>query len=399
MTDVLHLDELPSDVLIIIFDFCHAFDLVRLSEVCTRFHDILRSDVCWIKKSKRALVTNQSSKRFRERCYTLLPLRNKWHVSQNWKDGRYAKRTYLTQKAKLMPWLQLTANTLWWGAGTQIFGFRRYARFNPVDPIFKIDTHNSDVCRFVVRDWIVLAGFRDGSIRCWDGITNKEIFNAQNTHASDVDAVDLTSDVIITGSRDRTVKIWPTRINDNSSPLAAINLLDRIWSIAADPTGHTFCAGSAGNNNVAPLHIFDVECGGEVNVFRQRWRKGAGILDIIWNDPQTLLTCGYDTCIRKWDIRSGTCVGAWADPTDATVYCLSTDYRYTMVSGTQFNGEAVLWDQRKFKYIQMYQHRCSSPVYSISFDNCYLYGAMDQCLFQLKFSGYGYEEKNYRNLF
>ena len=32
-------------------------------------------------------------------------------------------------------------------------------------------------------------------------------------------------------------------------------------------------------------------------------RRGAGILDMVWENPQTLLTCGYDTCVRKWDIR------------------------------------------------------------------------------------------------
>lgn len=26
-------------------------------------------------------------------------------------------------------------------------------------------------------------------------------------------------------------------------------------------------------------------------------------MDMVWDDPNTLLTCGYDTCIRKWDLR------------------------------------------------------------------------------------------------
>lgn len=33
------------------------------------------------------------------------------------------------------------------------------------------------------------------------------------------------------------------------------------------------------------------------------WRHGAGIMDMVWDDPNTLLTCGYDSCIRKWDLR------------------------------------------------------------------------------------------------
>lgn len=29
----------------------------------------------------------------------------------------------------------------------------------------------------------------------------------------------------------------------------------------------------------------------------------AGTLDMVWDSPQILLTCGYDNYIRKWDLR------------------------------------------------------------------------------------------------
>jgi len=67
MTDTWRLDILPSDVLLIIFDYCNEYDLLRLSEVCKRFYEIIRTDVVWAKRSKKFLVTNQMSKRFRER--------------------------------------------------------------------------------------------------------------------------------------------------------------------------------------------------------------------------------------------------------------------------------------------------------------------------------------------
>lgn len=51
--------------------------------------------------------------------------------------------------------------------------------------------------------------------------------------------------------------------------------------------------------------------------------------------------------------RTGTCVYSWPDPTDAAVYCLSSDYYYTMMTGTQFNCKAVLWDQRQKSYVQV----------------------------------------------
>ena len=81
MTDLWRLDTLPSEILIIIFDYCHAFDLVRLSEVCTRFNDVIHDKILWVKKSKKTLVTNQASKRFRGRSVRLCSLFITFYVS------------------------------------------------------------------------------------------------------------------------------------------------------------------------------------------------------------------------------------------------------------------------------------------------------------------------------
>lgn len=61
------LDELPLEVLLLIFDYCHAYDLVRLSAVCTRFLCIARDDALWLKRGRYTLATNQVSGRFRSR--------------------------------------------------------------------------------------------------------------------------------------------------------------------------------------------------------------------------------------------------------------------------------------------------------------------------------------------
>lgn len=71
----LRLDELPLEILLLIFDYCHAFDLVRLSGVCTRFYDVAHDEVLWYKRSKQTLATNQVSKRFRSRYALRLLLR------------------------------------------------------------------------------------------------------------------------------------------------------------------------------------------------------------------------------------------------------------------------------------------------------------------------------------
>ncbi|XP_076242065.1 F-box/WD repeat-containing protein 4 [Calliopsis andreniformis] len=402
MANVWRLDTLPSDVLIIIFDYCHAFDLVRLSEVCTRFRDIIREEILWIKKSNQPIVTNQTSSKFCERCNPLLCLRKKWHVSYNWEYGRYEKKVLYWKKMKLMPWIQLTNDILWWSAGNRLYGFK----LNENNRVLVTDNITSDICKFVVRNECIIAGHRDGSVQFWVKSRSNESIDfycsIDRAHTCDVNAVDETSKAIISGSGDGTVKVWgPVGQRILNVPLTTLNIEDRVWSLSADPTSAKIAVGSAGIGNGPPLRIFDLECYSQSDMLKHYWRRGAGILDMVWDSPQVLLTCGYDTYVRKWDMRTGTCVCAWPDPTDASLYCISSDYQYTMITGTQFNGKAVLWDQRQRNYVQFYFlniGRTSSPLYSVDFDSSHLYGATDQHLIQLTFSGYSYTQINYKDI-
>lgn len=83
------------------------------------------------------------------------------------------------------------------------------------------------------------------------------------------------------------------------------------------------------------------------------FQKGAGVLDMKWESEKILLACGYDSCVRKWDLRIGTCVQSWEDPFEATVYCLDTDKSCTLITGTQSYGRVVLFDTRQTKYVQV----------------------------------------------
>ncbi|OXU29066.1 hypothetical protein TSAR_015181 [Trichomalopsis sarcophagae] len=405
-TRPLRLDELPLEILLHIFDYCHAFDLVRLSGVCTRFYAVAHDDVLWCKRSKHTLVTNQVSKRFCSRCNPVLDPRKKWQITHNWEYGRYQKNVLFSQKIKLMPWIQLTDKELWWSGGNQMFGFRRSDPFNLGNKIFHENTR-SDICKFVVRDDYIISGHRDGSIKYWMKNVlyggNHFYGSIERAHSRDVDAVDETGDLVISGSADGVVKAWTSPKNQDiisNLPLTSVRVNDRIWALAADPTGTKLAVGSSGTTG-PPLYICNIMDFNRSETMNHPWRQGAGILDMVWDSPHILLTCGYDTCIRKWDLRVNKCVGVWSDPTDATIYCISSDYNYTMVTGTQFNCKAVLWDQRRPQYVQLYfmnLRRMSSPIYSVSFDSSHLYGATDQNVIEVKFSGEPNVKKNYREI-
>lgn len=150
-------------------------------------------------------------------------------------------------------------------------------------------------------------------------------------HSKDVDAVDETNNIVISGSADGVVKAWTSPKNQefmSNLPLATVTVHDRVWSIAADSSNTKVAIGTSGTSGV-PLYIYDTKkfvsnalltnflhydffffflqinvCSFDQSyVINHNWIQGAGILDMVWDDPHTLLTCGYDTCIRKWDLR------------------------------------------------------------------------------------------------
>jgi hypothetical protein len=53
-----HLDELPTEVLLVIFEYCSLRDLGNVCKTCKRLNTVV-SDFIWHGKSRKAVVTNQ----------------------------------------------------------------------------------------------------------------------------------------------------------------------------------------------------------------------------------------------------------------------------------------------------------------------------------------------------
>ncbi|KAL0114121.1 hypothetical protein PUN28_011438 [Cardiocondyla obscurior] len=423
MTNTWHLDILPSEVLLLIFDFCDEYDLLRLSEVCKRFYEIVRTDVAWFKKSKRFLVTNQTSERFRERCNTILRPSTSWFVSNNWRYGIYKKETIFTHKLKVISWLRMTNDILWWCGGHNFYGLKRKEKstiYFTREKKYKLI--GGDIIKFVLWKDFIICGHIDGTLNYLKVNFDKNKYHVakvflnnklERPFMNSVNAVDATSEIVIVGLQCGGIKILRHPDMDKSEKHIYQNddydnrickrLKNRVQSLSIDPTGVRFAVGSSGFTET-PLHVIDIERYTVADTMNYLWRYGAGILDMLWDDPNTLITCGYDTRIRKWDVRTGNCVCAWTDPTDATLFSISSDHRYSMITGTQYNCLAVLWDQRKSDFVQMYyvnstgSSQCS-PIYSVQFDSTNMYCATDRHVFKLNFSVNSYQRLDYKSVF
>ena len=83
--------------------------------------------------------------------------------------------------------------------------------------------------------------------------------------------------------------------------------------------------GTAATRGIAPLRLFDLLSGAHLMDLGGDLKRGAGMLDISWLSPSTLLSCGYDTFTRLWDTRCRSAVRSWEEEYDESVYCLATD--------------------------------------------------------------------------
>ncbi|KAK7110224.1 F-box/WD repeat-containing protein 4-like [Littorina saxatilis] len=374
--------DLPDDVIYIIFQYLGPDSLCRLSQVCQRFRQLSSEDSVWLPFEKeRSLLRSSNS-----RC--ILSLKERYRVSLNWESGRRHEAWLLRHNFRLLPWIQKDQNnTLWVSRGSRILKFdvkdNGRLRESAGGPLYGL---NSDVTRFVVNNGIVVSGCRGGGVSTWEASSGVQLMHCYNAHSSETQCVDVADDVIVSGSKDNTMKVLSMFPEDKQRVRQSFNIGDRIWSLSVSPNKSTVAVGTACYNNPA-ICLLDIHSGQLLGHLGDEHKRGSGVLDLKFESPNILLTCGHDTYLRMWDMRTHTCVSSWEDPFDSTLYCLQTDGQCSMLTGTARHGLVRLWDKRQQNHVQIYysggQH---SPVYSLAGSSQHLYVALDMGLYFVDFS-------------
>uniref|UniRef100_A0A3Q1CBB2 F-box domain-containing protein n=1 Tax=Amphiprion ocellaris TaxID=80972 RepID=A0A3Q1CBB2_AMPOC len=313
--------QLPEDVLYHVVSFLDHRSLCRLSQVCKSMHRFVNRDAVWRKIAKEFLNTGIT--RDGTDIYPHIPLKDRVKTAQNWFNGVCKRASPLKWKTKLLPWLQLDGDTLFLSQAANIGayhlhqGTRRLLR----NPFQIYSGHQGDVCRFAVTDSNLISGGSDGKILVHN--RRNHVSLELSGHNQEVNCIDSKDGLIISGSRDRTVRIWTLT---SSSPRDTIPMYDRVWSVAISPTLSSFATGTACCENFSPLLIWNVERSACVCSLGSEFRRGAGVLDIIFESPFQLFTCGYDTFIRLWDLRLSPRVlaGVGFDHHPDVLLCVST---------------------------------------------------------------------------
>lgn len=407
------IDDLSTELLIYIFNFLDLKDLSRLRLTCKRFRDVINAwDNILLKTT--TVVTNQNSEKFLARCFSKIPTKlEKLRLQHNWKYGIYDEKSLFYVRKKYMPWLKLDRENLWFSRGSKIFNYKRdkesiiVTKPNYVlTPQYRqscvnVGFSSVDVTKFTVKDDILVGGLSDGGVYVQNLINRNEfhIDKAENTFTC---SVDISPDglVVASGMRNDRFKLYS--LHRNPLELTLIHTQDlgqRAWCVSFCEDRPLFaCGTSAGGDYRKSIWLFDTERYTEIMNLKLGQFISA-TLDIKWDGPNGIWSCGNDSHLRRWDLRTGNCEQKFHDAFGAGLYCLDYDYCNSIMVGTYLHGRVALWDIRTKRCVQLYFMRTgkggtlNSPVYSLAFDSEYLFAAIDQNLNIMDFSVYGYRPK------
>ncbi|XP_055018599.1 F-box/WD repeat-containing protein 4 isoform X2 [Boleophthalmus pectinirostris] len=293
--------QLPDDVLYHILAYLDHRSLSRFSQVCKSAYSFVNRDNVWKNVAKQFL--NTGIRRNGSDLYPKIPLKERVRTAQNWSSGLCTKDVLIRWRKNLLPWLQIDGNILFLSQAAEIRAHRVHQNAKKIlsQPFQIYSGHNGDVCRFVLNNSYLISSGSDGTI-----VVHSRRSGAQTKlpgHSQEINCLDSRDELIISGSRDTTVKVWTLT---SSSSKETISTFDRVWSIAIDPSVSSFAVGTACCRTPSPLHIWTIERLECVCSLGSDFRRGAGVLDIVFETPFQLLTCGYDTYIRLWDLRLST---------------------------------------------------------------------------------------------
>ncbi|XP_045882148.1 F-box/WD repeat-containing protein 4 isoform X2 [Meles meles] len=358
--------RLPEELLLLICSYLDMRALGRLAQVCRWLRRFTSCDLLWRRIARASL--NSGFTRLGTDLMASVPVKERVKVSQNWRLGRCREGILLKWRCSQMPWMQLEGDSLYISQANFILAYQ----FRPDGaslnrrPLGVFAGHDEDVCHFVLANSHIISAGGDGKI----GVHKiHSTFTVKySAHEQEVNCVDCRGGIIVSGSRDRTAKVWPLASGQLGQCLHTIQTEDRVWSIAISPV----------LSGQLMMHL------------GSDFPSGAGVLDVMYESPSTLLSCGYDTYVRYWDLRASVrkCVMEWEEPHDSTLYCLQTDGNHLLATGSSYYGVVRLWDRRQRACLHAFpltSTPLSSPVYCLRFTTKHLYAALSYNLHVLDF--------------
>ncbi|XP_044762196.1 F-box/WD repeat-containing protein 4 [Coccinella septempunctata] len=387
--NIFSLENLSTEVLLIIFSYLSITELKNLRKVCSRFNKIISHhwDLILFNRREKYLVTNQCSQYIQERSQRFLTPFEKHRISNNWKVGRYKESKVFLSK-EFIPHFHLEQNSIWFGKDDSIKCYQRSKKkifSNKLKHDF-CGFNYKDVCKFVVKNDKVCTA--NGHVVKLFSLEKGECTSNISFNDIRLTSIDMEMNSVAVGSKEGVVQLLNVSDELDLVPCKILKYEDLVWCLAFNKD--KLSIGTAANICRTCIIVTDTESGQTLHEFVGD-NNGAGILQMKWDNPDVLWSGGYDCYLRRWDLRIGQCVQKFLDPWSSKINCFDYDFVNTLITGCD-NSRATLWDIRKDRYVQVYfmeSARLSwttSPIHSIAFDAEHLFAATDLYLNMLDFS-------------
>ncbi|MEW4530220.1 serine/threonine-protein kinase [Maioricimonas sp. JC845] len=183
---------------------------------------------------------------------------------------------------------------------------------------------------------LLAAGCRDGTLKCWDLDTGRELYTRRG-HQALITTVAFSSDGrrIVTQSVARTAKVWEAETGDEVATIEDGS--NGIWTSAFSPDGvHLVTGGREG-----AVRLWDVTTGQGIQRFDGH---GGQVFAIAFDmDGERFVTASEDGTTKLWDVVSGECLQTFHGHSDTVFFVAFTPEGQRVFTGSA-DGTAKVWD-------------------------------------------------------
>ena len=245
-----------------------------------------------------------------------------------------------------------------------------YASFGLVEIsphyITTFDTHTEElrVVVFSPVDTTLLAtGARDGTVKLWDVMTQRNIATLRSEEApvrSERVSVVFSSDgvTLATGSWDDTVKLWDVVTQQNIATLEGHR--SGVSSVAFSSDGSTLASGSLDGT----VKLWDVETEQDIATFRHTEE----VTSVSFSSDGAILASGSgDRTVKLWDVATRRNIATFENHTAGINSVVFSPVDATLLATGSWDGTVKLWDvemQQDIATLEGHRSGVSSMAFS-----------------------------------
>ena len=200
---------------------------------------------------------------------------------------------------------------------------KKVVQGNKIQIVNSLKIFNDDIKSFMKKDDMVASisnqRLRLQAVVSWEmGLVDNVLDIEENDYGNKINCVDFSAqnNKLVYGCSDGFIKVHDIKTENlfANIPIAKKRLHERVLRCVYSPSLCYVAVGTAAvkpdsfEDKIAPLHIFDSESLREVQKLlprnKQDYKRGAGIMALNYIDENTLMSSGYDTYIRIFDLRS-----------------------------------------------------------------------------------------------